>query len=73
MNYACTEEAFRKLICCFRDKLKSHKHHVVDIEGLDSISNSSGLKVSWDEEGNVTFIEYNFNVTHDGEGNVMIF
>ena len=39
MNYALTEEALRKLICCVKDKINNHKHLVEDVEDLDELTN----------------------------------
>lgn len=38
MKYSFTEEAFRKLICCIKDKIDNHKHKVADVEDLNTLT-----------------------------------
>lgn len=38
MNYAFTEQAFRKLICAIKDKIDNHKHIVDDVEDLSELT-----------------------------------
>ena len=39
MKYSLTEEAFRKLVCAFKERINNHKHLVEDVEDLDELTN----------------------------------
>ena len=76
MKYSLTEDALRKLICCFKDKFNNHKHSIMDVNGLSDLLNGGGgntiggLSVSWDDYGNVTLIGGGITATYDNNGNV---
>lgn len=73
MNYGLTDQAIRKLVCSFKDKINNHRHSVADVEGLSDVIGGNGLTASWDSNGNVVVIGYTISSSHDDNGNVTLF